>query len=193
MDDPGSSRHQIGSSIPQDGRGQGQVGPWTGAGLLGGGCLGCGYGFLVGLTAGIDGAISGFVVGGAIGLIAGPLTGFLIGLAQVLLRRTAIPAPVTAAAVTEFMLLPPQILAAGIGRLTAEVFIYIPSALAIGTATALGFLLPPAKSHADVVSDPSSKADPLRSRFIRWAEMPRPLREGGVAPSRRVNAACPMH
>jgi hypothetical protein len=145
MDRPGTSRHHIGSLIPRTSRGQARVGPWAGAGLLAGGCLGCGYGILVGLTGGIALATLGFVIGGTIGLIAGPLIGLLIGLAQVLLRRTAIPVPVIAVAVTELVLLPPQLLTASIGWQTAGIFIYIPSALGIGTAAALGFVLPPAK------------------------------------------------
>lgn len=148
-----ASKHHIrslvpgmGGLIPGTGRGQARVGPWAGAGLLAGGCLGCGYGLLVGVAGGFTAAIYGAVFGATIGLIAGPLTGLLIGLAQVLLRRTAIPGPVIAVAVTEFILLPPQILAARAGwwPVTA-VFIYIPSVLGIGAAAALGFLLPPAK------------------------------------------------
>lgn len=140
------SRHHIGSLIPQFGHGPARVWPWAAAGLLAGPCLGCGYGLLAGLTAGIVGGALGFVIGGAIGLIGGSLTGLLIGLAQVLLRRTAIPTPAIAVAVTEMVLLPPQLLAAGHGwQPEAVIFVYIPSVLGIGTAAALGFLLPPAK------------------------------------------------
>lgn len=163
MDHPGTSKHRIGSFVPQagiprTGRGQARVGPWAGAGLLAGGCLGCGYGVLAGLTAGIAGSAWGFIIGGTIGLIAGPLTGFLIGLAQVLLRRTAIPAPVIAAAVTEMVLLPPQLLAAGVRwQQEAALFVYIPSMLGIGTAVALGFLLPPAKRPLRRRSEPGTR------------------------------------
>jgi hypothetical protein len=146
MGHSGASKHHIGSLIPETGRGQALVGPWAGAGLLAGGCLGGGYGFLAGLTYGFAVATCGVAIGGTIGLIAGPLIGLLIGLAQVPLRRTAIPAPVIAVAVTEFILLPPQLLAADTGwQAETAVFIYIPSALGIVTAAALGFLLPPAK------------------------------------------------
>ena len=150
---PADSKHHIGSLIPdtsrlseESGRGQARIGPWAGAGLLAGGCLGCGYGLLVGVIGGFAVAVYCGAIGGTIGLIAGPPIGFLIGLAQVLLRQTAIPVPVIAAAVTEFILLPPQLLAAGAPwQPAAVVFIYIPSVLGIGAAVVLGFLLPPAK------------------------------------------------
>ncbi|MBV9447715.1 MAG: hypothetical protein JO345_17665 [Streptosporangiaceae bacterium] len=147
MNHSGTRKHHIGSLIPQAGHGgPARVGPWAVVGLLAGPCLGCGYGLLAGLTAGIASAAFGFVIGGGIGLIGGPLTGLLIGLAQVLLRRTAIPTPVIAVAVTEMVLLPPQFLAAAHGSpLEAALFVYIPSVLSIGTAAALGFLLPSAK------------------------------------------------
>ncbi len=159
MNHPGTSRHHIGSLIPPAGHGPARVWPWAAAGLLAGPCLGCGYGLLAGLMAGlmagIAGAAWGFVIGGAIGLIGGSLTGLLIGLAQVLLRRTAIPTPAIAVAVTEMFLLPPQLLAAGhSGQPGAAIFIYIPSVLGIGTAAALGFLLPPAKRPLRGPRDP---------------------------------------
>lgn len=147
MDDPGTSKHHIGSVLPRTDGGEARVGPWAGAGLLAGGCLGCGYGFLAGfLVDGPEGATWGFFIGGVIGLIAGPLIGFLIGLAQVLLRRTAIPPPLIAVVVTETVLLPPQLLAAGFQpQLGAAIFIYIPTILGVGAAAALGFRLPPAR------------------------------------------------
>jgi hypothetical protein len=163
MDRSGTSKHHIASLIPETGHRRARIGPWAGAGLLAGGCLGCGYGFLVVLTGGAVIAACGAAAGGIIGLIAGPLIGFLIGLAQVLLRRTAIPAPVIAVAVTEFILLPLQLLAAGTSWPPGAgvVFIDIPSALGIAAAAALGFLLPPATR-------------PLRRRGEPDTALPRP-------------------
>lgn len=160
MDHPRTSRHQIGSLtpetgrlvpdtrrlVPETGRGQARIGPWAGAGLLAGGCLGGGYGFAVGLIAGFGPALGGVVFGSLIGFVAGALIGFLIGVAQVLLRQTPIPGPVVAVAVTELVLLPLQVLAVG-GSWQAgpALLIYIPSGLGIATAAVLGSRLPPAK------------------------------------------------
>jgi hypothetical protein len=162
MDHSGPSGHRIGHLIPQTsrlipengrlvpqaGRGLSWVGRWTGAGLLAGGCLGLGYGFLVGLIGGIASGAAGFVLfapaaGGMFGVIAGAPTGLLIGLVQVLLRRILIPIPVIPVAVTESLLLPVQLVAAR-ADWEAVVFIYIPSVLAVGAAALLGFRLPPA-------------------------------------------------
>lgn len=131
------------------------VGQWTCAGLLWGGALGGGYGFLlaagVGLASGspLGGLTVGLLaalIGGIIGLMAGSLIGFLIGLAQLLLRRTAIPVPAIAVMVTELILLPLQLLAARDNwQAGPAVFIYLPSMLGLGAATVLGGRLPPAK------------------------------------------------
>lgn len=143
----GTGRHHIGRLIAETGRRRTRIGWWAAIGLLAGMFLGFGYGLVAGMAAGgIGGGIIGAVFGFMIGLIIGPLIGFLIGLAQVLLRRTAIPDPLIAVAVTELILLPPQLLVARAGwQLGAAVFVYIPSALGVGTAAALGFRLSPAK------------------------------------------------
>ena len=151
MNQLGTSKHHIGRLIAETGHRRTRIGKWAVMGLLAGGCLGCGYGplagFLVGLMSGGIGlatfcAIVGFPVGGLTGLIIGALIGFLIGLAQVPLRRTVIPVPVIAAAVTEVILLPLQVLAAGAdGQLGVALFIYVPSALGVGAAATLGLRL----------------------------------------------------
>lgn len=145
MNQLGTGRHHIGRLIAETGRGRTRIGMWAACGLMAGCCLGFGYGLVAGMAiGGIGGGISGAVFGFLIGLIIGPLIGFLIGLGQVLLRRTAIPDPLIAVAVTELILLPPQLLAARVGwhQYTA-VLVYIPSALGVGTAAALGFRLSP--------------------------------------------------
>jgi hypothetical protein len=138
-----------GRLVPENGRGLSWIGRWTRAGLLAGGCLGCGYGFLAGLIGGLASgaagiAMFGFAFGGMFGVIAGSFTGLLIGLVQVLLRRILIPIPVIPVAVTEILLLPLQLVAARAGWQLAAVFTYIPSVLALAAAAVLGFRLPPA-------------------------------------------------
>ena len=153
-----------GRLVPENGRGLSWVGRWTLAGVVTGGCLGCGYGFLAGLTGGLaTGAglfvVFGLVIGGITGVMAGSFTGLLIGLVQVLLRRIPIPVPVIPVAVTEILLLPLQLVAARAGWQLAAVFVDIPSALALAAAAVLGFRLPPAnrpvRSAPDLEEPPS--------------------------------------
>jgi hypothetical protein len=139
-----TSKHQIGPVLPGVARpSTARIGPWTGAGLITGGCLGGLYGLVVELATGPY--LAGFAIaaGTTIGLVLGSVTGFLIGLAQVLVRRhPAIPVPLIAVTVTELVLLAPQILSIRAGWHLAAVITGLPSVLSLGTALVLAWRLP---------------------------------------------------
>jgi hypothetical protein len=142
-----TSNHQIGPVLPGVARpSTARIGAWTGAGLLTGGCLGGLYGLVAGLATGPY--LAGFAIaaGMTIGLILGSVTGFLIGLAQVLVRRhPSIPVPLIAVTVTELVLLAPQILSIRAGWHVAALSTGFPSVISLGTAAVLALCLPPGR------------------------------------------------
>jgi ABC-type dipeptide/oligopeptide/nickel transport system permease subunit len=137
---------QIGPILPHTGRpSTARIGPWTSAGLITGGCLGCVYGIAVGLATGLNAGGFAIPIGTAVGLILGSVIGFLIGLTQIVVRHhAAIPGPVIAVAVTELILLPPQILSVRLGWHQATLTTGLPSAFILVTTVVLAWYLPQA-------------------------------------------------